>query len=145
MPNSRGLVKWVPLHMILCIWSQYRLKEIYFPRNKPAREKNLFSQNLEQTDQEKKLFFPGRFVPDSGQKINGFRRPEPGCVDWSCIHLSRVAHSPIKVVLGWKRRFVAFQNFQIFEDRSSTAREILILVRSPVISQILEQTGIWKQ
>ena len=37
------------------------------------------------------------------------------------------------MVHGSKRRFVAFQNFQNLEDRSSTAREIFILVRSPEI------------
>ena len=40
-----------------------------------------------------------------------------------------LAQTPINVVLGFKRIVRAFQNIQNFEDRSSTARDIFILVR----------------
>ena len=48
---------------------------------------------------------------------------------WDPRSAGYLAPTPIKPVLRRKRRFVAFQNIQNFEDRSCTARVILILVR----------------
>ena len=44
-----------------------------------------------------------------------------------------LAQNLTKVVPRFKRNISAFQNFQNFENRSSTARVIFILVRSPEI------------
>ena len=46
-----------------------------------------------------------------------------------CSHASKRSQTPYKVVLRFKRRFSAFQNTKKFEDPSSTARAVLILVR----------------
>ncbi len=54
----------------------------------------------------------------------------------------RVAPSPIKVVLRCKRTFSAFQNTKKFEDPTTTAREIHILVRSAEISPKYHQISL---
>ena len=89
--------------MILCIWSQYRLKEIYFPRNKPAGEIN---------------FFPRIWNKPAG-KINLFSQNLRIHFRWGGFKYWSVG------ALGqwkWKRRSRAFQNIKKFEDRPIITR-----------------------